>query len=138
MSIFNICYNRQYTTISSLRGLSLAFLNIWVIYLPIPGWCILVDSIGYAERLHRWCPAHFTSPLCSVCHDYTETSFHFFVDCDVKRLLWYAILENTPNQNVFNETDNLWRALSTLTPAEDKLLSSELLTTLGNGVIFVL
>ncbi|CAO3611948.1 unnamed protein product [Mucor hiemalis] len=110
--------------------------KFWSLALPAkaftPWWRLLLNSIGYRARLHRWNAELYDSPLCAFCSA-PETLFHFVVGCPVKYNYWHSVMQHLEMVDIFPSELAIWSGLVTLCSLNRKPLKAYQLVLLGSA-----
>ncbi|KAG1178243.1 hypothetical protein G6F71_001991 [Rhizopus microsporus] len=111
----------------------------WSLALPpmafTPWFRLLHRYIPTAALQHVWNPSLTTSPLCRLCQQYTETSFHFFVSCHLKLNFWFSIFERYSLPDKFLTANEIWSVLTSFVPVDEQtIVDTDVFCFFGAGI----
>jgi len=109
--------------------------RFWSLALPhkatTPWWRLLHDSVGFKAKLYRWNPSFCPSPLCPICGEVPEDSYHFVVGCPVKSRFWHDVIAHIGLSHLVATDLDVWSVLLSFSTSSGMTLTSSQLCLFG-------
>ncbi|KAG1466833.1 hypothetical protein G6F46_000209 [Rhizopus delemar] len=98
--------------------------EFWAFNIPssafTPWWRLLHDSLPVAYTLHPRNVTSCASPVCRICHNDVEDTFHFVVGCQLKWQFWSSVLSLFHLTDQFPDAASVWSAFATLSSPDNR------------------